>query len=126
MKTIKFVAYLFYRYYSTTKGFAKDIPYAATLGALVLLAYLHIFQIFALLNITNLIPTNGSQMKVSNYFIMGLFMLPVLIFFFAIIKKRELQRLQYDDKRIKRGYIYLIGYIILSFSFLMLLAIFRK
>lgn len=126
MKTIKFVAYLFYRYYSTTKGFAKDIPYAATLGALVLLAYLHIFQIFALLNKTNLIPTDGSQLKVSNYFIMGLFMLPILIFFFPIIKKKELQRLQYNDKRINRGYIYLIIYIILSFSFLMLLAIFRK
>ena len=126
MKTIKFIAYLFYRYYSSTSGFAKDIPYAATLGALVLLAYLHIFQIFAILNKTNLIPTDGSQFKVSNYFIMALFMLPILTFFFVIIKKQDLQQLQYNNEKIKRGYFYLIVYIILSFSFLMLLAILRK
>jgi hypothetical protein len=126
MKTIKFVAYLFYRYYSTTKGFAKDIPYAATLGVLVLLSYLHIFQILALLNKTNLIPTNGSQLKAANYLIMGLFMLPILIFFLIVIKKKELQNLRYDSKKIKRGYIYLIVYIILSFSFLMTLALIRR
>jgi hypothetical protein len=126
MKTIKFVAYLFYRYYSIKGGYTKDIPYAATLGALVLLAYLHIFQIFALLNKTNLIPTNGSQLKGSNYFIMALFMLPILTFFFVIIKKQELQQFQYNKEKIRRGYFYLIVYIILSFSFLMLLAILRE
>jgi hypothetical protein len=125
MKTIKFVAYLFYRYYATTRGFARDIPYVATLGALVLLAYLHICQILVLLDRTDIIPTDGSQFKFSNYIKMGLFLLPIFIAIFPFVKKRELQELKYSDQKIKRGYIYLIGYIVLSFSILMVLAVLR-
>lgn len=126
MRIIKFVAFLFYRYYTTTKGFAQDIPYFATICALTLLGYIHVFQILAILRRSNFIPTNGDSTKWSNYLIMGLFMLPIFIFFRVIINKRELDTMQYDARQVKKGCTLLIVYIILSFSLLMFLAILNK
>lgn len=125
MKIIKFTAYLLYRYYSK-HGFARDMPYLTTISVLTLLFFIHICQIFILFNITYLIPTDGSQLKIENYFKMGLFMLPIGFLFSFLIKKEELITDNYNDKTIKKGYMILIAYFILSFAFLMFLAFLKK
>lgn len=125
MKTLKFAAYLFYRFYAKN-GFAKDMPYLSTISILVLLLYIHIFQIFAILDITYFIPTDGSQLKISNYFKMGLFMLPLFLVLFVMIKKEDLINVHYEQKKIRKGYVILICYIAISFALLIFLALLRK
>jgi hypothetical protein len=123
MKTVKFVAYLFYRYYST--GATKDIPYASALCALVLLFYIHLVQLLLVLNLINLIPINDSDTRIEKFFKIAFFLLPLFLFFIIAIRKKELESLQYDEQKIKTGYVYLIIYIILSFSFMIFLALLR-
>jgi hypothetical protein len=125
MKTLKFTAYLFYRYYSK-HGFAKEMPYLSTITILGLLLYIHIFQILAILDVAYLIPTDGSQLKIGNYVKIGLFMLPMFLLFYFLIKKEDLINARYEEKKIKKGYVILIIYIVLSFALLMILALIRK
>jgi len=127
MKTFKFISYLFYRYYST--GGTKDIPYFSTLCALVGIAMLHILQILAIFNGMDLLPASGAApgtARLIKYFEWALLTAPLFLLFFLLIKKDELQSMHYDESKIKRGYIYLIIYIVLSFAFLMFLALLKK
>ncbi len=124
MKTIKFVAYLFYRYYST--GPRKDIRYFSTIGAMVMLFYFHLVQLLIIFNAINLIPVKDSDTRVTEYFKIALFMTPLFFIIMLFIKKSELDTMQYDEQKIKRGYIYLVIYIILSFSFMIFLALLKK
>ena len=125
MKTLKFTAYLFYRYYSK-HSFAKDLAYISTISILVLLIYVHVFQFLAILNLTQWVPTDGSQLKITNYFEMGIFMLPIFLILIILIRKKDISNCQYDEKKIRKGYVILIIYMILSFALLMILALIRK
>lgn len=51
---------------------------------------------------------------------------PLFLLFSLLLKKKELQALHYDERKIKRGNIALIIYTILSFSFLMFLTLLKK
>lgn len=125
MKTVKFVAYLFYRYYSSS-GPRKDIPYFSTLGAMVMLFYIHLVQLLILLNMINIIPIRNSDTHVGRFFKMALFLSPLFFLFAAFIKKSELQTMQYNEQKVKKANIYLIIYIVLSFSFMIFLALLKK
>ena len=127
MKTIKFIAYLFYKYYST--GATKSIPYFSTICALVMILILHFFQILILFNCMYLLPTvhaTPGMPRFIKYLETALITSPLFLFFFLLIKKNELQSMQYDKSKTKRGYIYLIIYIVLSFSFLVFLLLLKK
>jgi len=124
MKTIKFIAFLFYKYYS--KGATSDIPYVSTLCAMGLLLYLHLVQFLAIFNALNLIPGNSSDTRVVEYFKIALFMTPLFLIIMIFIKKSELKSMQCEKHKIKKGYIFLIIYIILSFSLTMFLALIQK
>ena len=124
MKTIKFIAFLFYRYYST--GPTKDIPYFSTLCALVMISVIHLFQILILFDAMYLVPTDGSQRKIENFLIMGLFLIPFFLLFRLLIKETELKEMVYEKEKIRRGYIGLIFYISISFVLLILLILYKK
>lgn len=124
MKTLKFVAFLFYRYYST--GNTKQIPYFSTLCALVMIFGLHLYQILILTNSMNLIPTDGSQAKIGNWIEMGLFLVPIFLLFKNLVKESELKEMSYPKNKIAIGYILLVFYIVASFTLLILLALYKK
>lgn len=127
MKILKFISYLFYRYYST--GGTKTIPYFSTLCALVLILLLHIFQVLLIFNGMNLLPAGAAApgtARLIRYFEITLLTGPLFLLFSFLIKKSELQSIHYNESEIKRGYIYLIIYIVLSFAFLMFLALLKK
>ena len=127
MRTIKFIAYLFYRYYST--GPTKRIPYFSTLCALALIALFHIFQILIILNATDFLPASGAKPgmdRLMKYIEWAIFTAPLFLLLSLLIKKKELETMHYDERKIKRGYIVLIIYIILSFSFMIFLALVKK
>jgi hypothetical protein len=102
------------------------IPYFSTLCALVLISYIHLVQLLLLFNATNLIPTDGSQMKAMNFVKMGLFMAPFFVLFALLIRKSELKNMTYPTHKIKKGYILLIAYIVLSFALMIVLALYKK
>lgn len=124
MGTLRFAAYLLYKYYS--KGGTKDIPYASAILGLAFMGLIHIFQILLLFNGMSLVPTDGSQAKIGNFLKMGLFILPIVVLLMVVIKKDKLQEMSYDEAQMKKGYIFLILYVILSFALLLLLIFYRK
>jgi len=123
MRTIKFVAYLFYRYYST--GPRKDVAYLSSLLAMCLLFYIHLFQFLILFGGTGIIPS-GNKTQISTWLKMVLFMLPVFLLFRWLIKESELKTLSYSQEKIKKGNVWLIIYIILSVALLVLLILYFK
>jgi len=123
MKTIKFAAYLLYKYYST--GYTKDIPYFTTLSGLAMMALLHLFQIAILTNqVDTIFPFDSSDNIFKKYFLMGVVLLPIFLLLRLIVKESELRQMTFSKKKIKRGYFFLVGYFVLTMASLMLLIIF--
>ena len=128
MKTLKVISYLFYRYYS--KGGTKAIPYFSTICALVLLLSLHIFQFLVIFNGMSLVGLGSNaepgSARLIKYLKIALLTSPLFLLFSFLIKKSELQSMHYSETKIRRGYIYLVIYIVFSFSLLMFLALLKK
>lgn len=125
MKTIKFIGYLFYRYYST--GATKDIPYFSTLCALVMLVGLHVFQlllIFSKFHWLDFINSNESRAK--KFLLIGMCLIPLFVIASVLFKKSDVKELNYDENKIKQGYTFLIIYIIMSMALLILLGLYRQ
>ena len=109
MKTLKFVMYLFYRYYN--KGGTKRIPYFSALSAVVFLIYIHIFQLLIILNKVNLLPMQKYDLRIEKYGKLALFLLPIFLIVAFIVKPSELKKLQYNDEKKRKGEVSLIIYI---------------
>lgn len=121
---MKFIAYLFYKYYST--GATKDIAYFSTLCALVMLIGLHIFQILLLLNRENLLPSYSKHTRVENFLIIAVWLTPVFLLTAFFIRKSELLTVSYSENRVKKGNVWLVIYIVASIAFLILLLLLKK
>jgi hypothetical protein len=119
MKTLKFVMFLFYQYYST--GSTHRIPYFSTLCAVVFLAYLHIFQILVILDKVDWLPMQADDEKIIKYGKLAIFLLPVFLILAFLIRERDLKNMNYDQSVIKNGNIRLVAYIVLSFILLFVL-----
>ncbi|MDO6430217.1 hypothetical protein Q4E93_06460 [Flavitalea sp. BT771] len=124
MKTIRFIAYLFYRYYSS--GATKDIPYFSTLCALVMLIGLHIFQILVLFDKASLLPTSNENTRAVNFLIIALCLLPIFFLASRLIKKSDLHEMHYEESRIKKGNRLLILYIVASIVLLLFFILLSK
>lgn len=124
MRTIRFAAYLFYRYYST--GPTKDIPYASVLCALAMLLGLHIFQFLVLFDKINWLPTSTKNTRLDNFLLMAVCIAPIFLLMALLIRKSDLQKMNYEDNQIKRGNILLIGYIVGSIALLIFIILLKK
>jgi hypothetical protein len=124
MKVLKFVAFLFYRYYST--GPTKDIPYFSTLCALVMLLVLHIFQILVLFNIFGFYPIGIGHKRWVNFLIIAACLTPVFLVMSVLIPKSYLETTHYEESIIRRGNIALVCYIICSMALVILLAVLKN
>lgn len=120
---MKFIAFLFYRYYST--GATKDIPYFSTLCALVMLLGLHIFQIILIVSGVDFFKENNGT-RVENFILIALCLVPLFLIMSVLIKESQLKKLKYDKLKIKRGNLFLIVYIISSIAFLLFLILLRR
>lgn len=122
MKILKFVMYLFYRYYST--GGTKSIPYFSALCAVVFLIYIHIFQLFIIINKVEVFGMGEDNSRIENYGRLVLFLLPIFLIIGYLIKPNDLKSLKYKEDKIKKGNIYLIAYCALNCVVLFLLILF--
>ncbi len=111
MKFIKFIAYLFYDYYST--GPREHIKYTATLGVMTLLFFLNLVTFFAFFNLGWLLP-KVTGIRIYDYFKTFLFLLPIWLTFRLLIKEKDLESADYDTDKIITGKFWLLCYFILS------------
>ncbi len=122
---LKFVMFLFYRYYS--KGGTFRIPYFSALCATVFLIYIHIFQVLIILRKVDWLPMIKGDLRIINYGKLALFLLPVFLIVGLMVKERDLKNVRYDEQRIKKGGIFLIIYIIITILLLFtLMFLFKK
>ena len=111
MKTIKFAAFLFYRYYQ--KGPTSSIPYFSTIGAMAMLLFMHLFQILILTKkVETFIPIKPTDDRLTKYIIMFFVMAPLFLLLALTIKKEELKNLKYSEAKVRTGNILLVCYII--------------
>ena len=124
MKTIKFVGYLFYRYYS--KGPRASIPYFSALCSMTTLGFFHLFQIMIVFNKVYLIPINVGDDKFSKRIAILLVMIPIYLLMTRLFKKNDIhlmkEKYELNQDKISRGNISLIAYTIISFAFIFILA----
>lgn len=125
MKTLKFVMYLFYRYYST--GGTSRIPYFSALCAMVMIIYIHIFQLLIIFDKVNLLSIVDSDTRIEKYGKIALFLLPIFFVVAFLVQPKSIKKLNYDEGKIRKGNLYLIVYIVFNFLLLVgLMAIFSK
>ncbi len=128
MKTIKFLGYLFYRYYS--KGSRANIPYFSTMCSMTLLGFMHFMQIFIMLDKVSLIPINSSDDKLTKRLLVFLVMLPIYFVMTLLFKKSDIEPLKvkydYNWDKVFEGNVWLIVYIIVSFALIFILAFWKK
>lgn len=117
MKTLRFVFFLLYRYYS--KGGTKVIPYFSTLCAVSLLFFVHVFQLLLIFNVFEYFPISGSENRIIRYGKIALISVPVFIFFALLIKEKDIKNAYYEEEKIKKGNLFLLGYAILSVCLLL-------
>ena len=83
----------------------------------------HVLQLLMIFNKISLLPTKSGDDK-SGLFWMCAGILLALISISFIVKERDLQILEYDELTIKRGWVYIIIYIVLSFTLFVLLGLY--
>lgn len=120
MKLLRFIFYLFYRYYSA-KGGQTHIAYFSTLMAVTMLIVFHIFQILILTNNMDLLMISKKNNRVENYFGAVLVLVPILVFLAFLVKESTIKNLSFSEDIIKRGNVFLLIYIISSFCLTVLL-----
>ncbi|HYF33453.1 MAG TPA: hypothetical protein VD993_20150 [Chitinophagaceae bacterium] len=129
MKTIRFAAFLFYRYYSEGRR-PDSAPFFRTLLSMTLLGFIHLMQVLIIFDKVDLIPISSSDGKGTKRFIIFLVMLPIYVLLQLLIKKTDLEALKeryanHWDK-VFNGNVWLIVYMILSFSSIFILAAWLK
>lgn len=124
MKTIKFIGYLFHRYYS--KGPRANIPYFSAICSMTLLGFMHLMQILILLTSISDITTD----KLAKRLIVFLTMLPIYFVMTILFKKSDLaplkEKYDRDWDKVFKGNVWLVFYVIASFTLIIILALWKK
>jgi hypothetical protein len=129
MKTIKFAAFLLYDYYSGGRR-PDSTPYFRTIASMTLFGFMHLMQLLIVVNRVNILSISASDGKGTKRIIMFFVLLPIYILLAFLIKKKDLENLKHNyacnwDK-VFTGRVWLIVYSILSFSFIFILALWKR
>ncbi len=128
MKTIKFAAYLFYRWYR--KPPQRGTPYLRTIVSLSLLSILNVLFVACLFGKGYFISKAAKYFSVDKRIIILLLVSLALTIILLLIKEKELQELdrKYETNiaKIKKGNVLLIFYCIISLVLLFLGAFWNK
>lgn len=112
MRFIKFVTYIFYKYYSD--GATKSVAYTKTIASMVVLIVINLWILLIMFNLTDFIPITTNDKKEIRYLKIALYTLPIFLFFIIFIKEKDLKLITYDEIKIKRGGTFLIIYLVAS------------
>jgi hypothetical protein len=129
MKLIRFVAFLFYRYYSGGRR-PETIPLFHALCSITLLASFHVVQILILLNRVDVILTKPADNHWQQKLGIAAVFIAIFVVFSLIIKRKHMEELeeryQYEWDKIVNANVWLIVYIIMSFALIIVLALWKN
>lgn len=111
--------YILYRYYR--RGGKDRTPYFSALCAVVMLLYIHLFQLLIVLDIVDWLPFAKTDTRDEKFVKMALVMLPFFLVVFLLVRPSELRALQYDPETTRKGGIRLVIYGILNIILLFVL-----
>ena len=129
MKFIRYIAYLFYSYYS--KGARRNVAYLTSILLITAIIYLHILIFAQIFDLKYLIPMNMKESRSIRYIKIMLLMSPIFFLLYFGIKEKKLEEMkegfgyEYYDKEFNHRTLLFI-YLFLSFAALMTLAILGK
>lgn len=129
MKFFRYIAYLFYSYYS--KGPRRNVAYLSSILGVTFLIYIQLLILAVILRVDQYIPFGNEKTKIIGYFKFMLFMSPIFFILYFGVNEKNLvalkKRLGYEhwDKEINHR-ILLFVYLFLSLATLIVLAIMRK
>jgi cytochrome bd-type quinol oxidase subunit 2 len=122
MKLLKFVMFLLYRYYYKSKY--ERSPYSQSLIVLLILLYFNLLELMLIFNKMGVLHLKQTNVTSKNLLLLALFLLPVLLIIIFKLPPKHLKNLNYDEDKVRNGYILLVIYGILSFFlFIILVAI---
>lgn len=113
-KIIKFVVYLFYKYYD--KGSTQSVAYPSALMSTSLLIYINITTILIALGvdynrISPVIESYGRGIRFLSAFLLWL---PFFFLLKIFLKKKDIVKLSYTNRVIRIGNVSLLFYVIIS------------
>ncbi len=112
MKFIKFVTYLFYRYYS--QGSTIQVAYIKAICSLVVLIFINLWTLLIIINKTEFIPVTGSDVKGMKYFTVILYTLPFFLFLIIFVRERDLKKANYKEAALRKSSVVLLIYYVFS------------
>ncbi|MGB8190338.1 MAG: hypothetical protein WCF67_00405 [Chitinophagaceae bacterium] len=125
MKALRYIAYLFYSYYS--KGPRRAIAYFSAIMAITFMAWIHILIAVLLLYGKKYFFPGDKHLADKNYLKILLLLLPLAVVFYLSIKEKRLQEIKermaykYDIEYNHRVLLFI--YFFLAFAALMLIAV---
>ena len=123
MKLLKFIAYLIY---TNNKKSRYGAPYANAIIGMAFLFILNVFPILMIFNLMDVLPSFSKEHRLLSYFEYFLFLLPIITLFILLIRRSELEKMNFDDAKIKRGNIFLLIYFFLLLALLVFLIWYKK
>ncbi len=124
IENIKFIAFLFYRYYCRHKF--EQIPYARTIASLTIYTYVQFVLLILAIDKLNMLPENTNDPMWKRYAEVALALLPIALFYLIIAKKSELEEMRFSEAKIKAGNRFLLAYLIVSVLALVILSFARN
>lgn len=120
MKTIRFIGYILYNYYSTGPG--AGLAYFRTIMAMTSFGLLHVLQLQSILIRLGCIIVNTTNTEMTRWWMPLLACLPVYFLLTQFVKQANIEQLRekYDKDwdKVFSGRIWLLIYIICSFCLL--------
>ena len=122
MRVFKYVAFLFYRYYSEGKWSNAETAFFRTKCSLTLLAWFHLVQITLLMKKTELIFQSQLSTIIS--------MIPIFILISLFLRENELEELRekysYEWDKVFDSNVWLVVYSILSVTLMIALMVWNR
>ena len=119
MKLLRFIMYLFYRYYS--KSGTKGNAYFRALCSTSFLIYMHLFQLLMIFNKVSFLSIAENDPRIIKYGKLSIFFIPVFLLVFLLVKPAKLYELKYEEDKVRTGNVILVIYIIANTVFLFFL-----
>ena len=109
MKHCRFVVFLLYRYFERSSS--KSIAYESSLVVMTVFISLNFLAISTLLGLdVGRIAFNDDGDKIIQYLKSAIYMAPIYFLFTLLFKRKEIVGLEYDERKMKRGYYFLVLY----------------
>ena len=133
MAHIRFAFYLVYRWYKMTgqiyyvkTGRTPAGAYLATICAYLAILTLNIFTLTVLFHLPGFFPDASASLPVWFLKLALVYFIPGYLIITRLVKEEDMEQVHYEEAKIRKGYVILLTYVVLSFAFLIIVEILRR